>query len=196
MPPSCHAPPQPGSEKQTESGAGRDREEGGEEKTGFWQRRLIQPIRTQLTQGATPRALSFAVAAGILCGLFPILGTTTIITTVVAFVFRLNQPVMQSINWFIYPLQLALIPVYIRGGEFLFGAAPIPFSIPQMLEIFAESPGGFLADFWITMVHCIVAWLVTAPLLGGVIVLAVRPALDSAARRWKAAKSSSPSPSS
>lgn len=162
------------------------------ERPGFWRRRLIEPIKTQLTQGVTPTALSVALAAGVLCGIFPILGTTTILTTLVAFVFRLNQPVMQSINWLIYPLQIALIPVFIRAGEFLFQAEPIPFSIPEMLKIFSESPGGFFAEFWMTLVHCIVAWIVVAPFLGAVIAFSTRPALTAAASRWRSATPSSP----
>lgn len=162
---------------------------------GFWQRRLILPIRNQLTQGVSPNALTVASVAGILCGLFPILATTTLLTTLVGWSLRLNQPVMQTINWFIFPLQIALIPVYIRGGEFLFGAEPIPFSIPQLLEIFAKSPVGFFAEFWMTLVHCIVAWLATAPLLGVLLYLGLRPAFRRAARLWRVAAPPSPSAS-
>ena len=154
-----------------------------ESKPGFWQRRLIQPIRSQLTQGVSPASLSVGIAAGSLCGIFPILGTTTVLTTFVAFVFRLNQPVMQAINWLAYPVQLALIPIFIRAGEFLFGADPITFSIPEMLEMFADSPGGFLSQFRMTFVHCTVAWLVAVPLLGALISFACFPALRAASRR-------------
>lgn len=164
------------------------------ERPGFWRRRLVEPIRTQLTQGVTPNALSVAIAAGVLCGIFPVLGTTTVLTTLVAVVLRLNQPVMQSINWLIYPLQIVLIPVFIRAGEFLFRAEPIPFSIPEMLKIFSESPGGFFAEFWMTLVHCIVAWIVVVPLLGTAIALSTRPALAAAADRWRVATRSSSTP--
>ena len=154
-----------------------------EKRPGFWQRRLIQPIRNQLTQGVSPRSLSVGVAAGSLCGIFPVLGTTTVLTTLVAAGFRLNQPVMQAINWLAYPLQLLLIPLFIRGGEFLFGADPISFSIPEMMAMFADSPGAFLSQFKMTFVHCIVAWLVVVPVLGGLIALASYPPLRAAAER-------------
>jgi uncharacterized protein (DUF2062 family) len=159
-----------------------------EKKPGFWQRRFVQPIKVQLTQGVTPKALSHAISVGFLCAIFPILGMTTLLTTLSGFVFRLNQPVMQTINWFGYPLQLALIPLFIRGGEFLFGAEPISFSIPQMLKLFAESPGGFMTEFAMTFVHCIVAWTVVAPFLGAIIFLVARPLLGKAEKTWRSAK--------
>ena len=160
----------------------------GEDRPGFWQRRLIQPIRNQLTQGASPRSLSVGIAAGSLCGIFPVLGTTTVLTTLVAAGFRLNQPVMQAINWLAYPLQLLLIPIFIRGGEFLFGADPISFSISEMMAMFADSPGAFLSQFKMTFVHCIVAWLVVAPFLGLLIALVSLPPLRAAADRLSSSR--------
>lgn len=160
-----------------------DTPEQKEKQAGFWQRRLIHPVKTQLTQGVSPQSLAVGISAGTLCGIFPVLGTTTLLTTVVAAGLRLNQPVMQAINWLAYPLQLLLIPFYIRGGELLFGADPISFSIAEMMAMFAESPGEFLARFKMTFVHCIVAWLVTVPILGSIITLVSLPPLRTTARK-------------
>lgn len=176
----------PGAASPQESPAGPDSgaaTPSEERRPGFWQRRLIQPIRNQLTQGASPRSLSVGIAAGSLCGIFPVLGTTTVLTTLVAAGFRLNQPVMQAINWLAYPLQLLLIPIFIRGGEFLFGADPISFSISEMMAMFADSPGAFLSQFKMTFVHCIVAWLVVVPFLGGLIALSSYRPLKAAANK-------------
>lgn len=152
--------------------------------TGFWQRRLIQPIRTQLTQGVTPEALSWAIAGGFLTGIFPILGTTTVVCLLAGIVFRLNQPVLQTIKLLVYPLQLLLIPFFIRAGEKIVGADPTPFSIPKMLELFAQSPAQFFSEFGITCVHAIVAWCVIAPVIACAIVVVTRPILRAAAKRW------------
>ncbi len=157
---------------------------------GFWRRRIIAPLRTQLTRGVSPRALSHAVAGGFVCGVFPVLGTTTLLTTVSGIALRLNQPVMQSINWLTYPLHLVLIPVFIRLGEHLFGAEPLAFSIPQLVEIFAEAPAAFFSRFAMTFAHCIVAWLVVAPFLAVAIVLVIHPVLRRAAERWQLRPSS------
>lgn len=157
-------------------------------KPGFWQRRLIQPIRNQLTQGVSPRALAIGIAVGAICGIFPVLGTTSVLTALVTFVFRLNQPITQAFSWLVYPLQIALIPAFVRGGEFLFGAEPISFSIPQMMKDFAASPGAFFAQFKMTFVHCIVAWTVAVPVLAVLIVGITHPLLRSAAERLGSAR--------
>ena len=153
-------------------------------KTGFWQKRLIQPIRNQLTQGVSPEALSWALAAGLLLAIFPIMGTTTLLCTLAGFAFRLNQPVIQTVNWLAYPLQLLLIPFFIRLGETITGAEPIAFSIPKMLELFGESPARFFGEFGATCLHAIGAWIVVAPLSLLAVILITRPLLRSAARKW------------
>jgi uncharacterized protein (DUF2062 family) len=146
----------------------------------------VLPIRAQLTRGASPSALSRAVACGMVCGIFPILGTTGIVATLAGMLFRLNQAVIQSLHWVMYPFHLLLIPVYIRAGERLFGADPIPFSIPDALRLFLRSPSAFFAEFGMTCVHCIAAWAVSAPLFVVAITLSVHPLIRRLARQLSA----------
>ena len=61
-------------------------------KRGFWQRRLLDPLMGFLAQGVTPRELSRAISLAVLCGLFPFLGATTLLTLGVGFTLHLNQP--------------------------------------------------------------------------------------------------------
>ena len=149
----------------------------------FLERRIFGPVKTQLTQGASPRSLSRAIAAGSLLGVFPILGTTTLLVTLAGVIARLNQTVLQTINWFTYPLQIVLILPFIRLGERLHRADPMPFSIPQLLDRFQDSPAGFFVEFGVTMWHAIAGWLVVAPLLWLAIEAAIRPVLIAAAER-------------
>ena len=161
---------------------------------GFWKRRVVQPIVAQLTQGVTPAELSKAVAVGAVGGVFPILGTTSIFAGLVALVFRLNQAVVQSVTVVLYPLHLLMIPVYIRAGEWLFGAPPVAFSVSEALGLFARSPAGFFAEFGMTCVHCVTAWAVSALPLTAAVVFLVRPLLEKAARRVRKSRPSPPPP--
>src|ERR1035437_7658931 len=53
-------------------------------------RRGVLPILALLRMGATPRRLAWSIAAGLLIGINPVVGTTTVLCLAVAFVFRLN----------------------------------------------------------------------------------------------------------
>src|SRR6267143_1282461 len=99
---------------------------------GFFYRRLVRPILDLLRQGVTPEKLALGLAIGGALGVFPALGCTTLLCTIVAIVLRLNLPAIQIVNYFVYPIQIALLVPFFRLGEKLFRAAPLPVSIAQI----------------------------------------------------------------
>lgn len=148
----------------------------------FWKRRVVAPVLAQLRQGVTPERLALTVALGFTLGIFPILGSTTLLCALAAYALRLNQPVIQLVNYFAYPLQLALlIPIY-RAGESLFGRAHIPLSVPLIFERFRADFGGFLADFGRIAVQGIVVWCLLAPFVIAALYFTARPLLRRLAK--------------
>ncbi len=150
----------------------------------FINRRILLPLRSQIARGTDPAGLARAFACGAVCGVFPILGTTGVVGTLFGLLFKLNQVVIQSLHWLLYPAHLALIPVYIRFGEKLFGVEPIPFSIPGALRLFLDSPAAFFAEFGMSCVHCISAWVVTAPPIALAVFLICRPLIRKATGKF------------
>lgn len=83
----------------------------------IYQKHFLAPLLRELKKGLDPQKFIQAVVAGILIGLFPIYGTTTSLAIIVAFVFRLNQVVVQACNYVLYPVQLLMIvPLFTLGG--------------------------------------------------------------------------------
>ena len=64
----------------------------------FLQKRLIAPILQLLTQGITPEKIALSLAFGIMLGVFPVLGTTTLLRFAAALIFRLNLAAVQLVN--------------------------------------------------------------------------------------------------
>jgi uncharacterized protein (DUF2062 family) len=143
----------------------------------FWRERVVGLIGAQLTQGVTPQKIALTIALGINLAMFPILGSTTLLCAAVAFWLKLNQPIIQLVNWLAYPLQFAMLLPFIRIGEWLVRAPRVTFSIPQMLQKFHDAPGNFLAEFGMTGVHGIIAWLLIAPVLSALIYFTLLPPL-------------------
>jgi hypothetical protein len=148
-------------------------------------RRIWEPLLALLNTGLSPRGLAWSVAVGLALGVFPMLGTSTLLCVGVAFAFRLNQPAMQLVNYLAYPLQLALLLPFIRGGERLFGASPLPLSLPALLQALRTDSLGTIATFWTRIWHACVVWALVA--LPAMILLAflLRPAFEAAARGLK-----------
>ena len=126
------------------------------------QRWVIRPIANQLRQGTSPEKLAWSVSLGLTLGIFPIMGSTSLVCFIIGHLLRLNQPVLHLFKTFTYPIHLAMILVFIRLGQHLNGVPPIPLSIPQLLTRFKESPAQFASDFGIAALHGIEAWAITA----------------------------------
>jgi uncharacterized protein (DUF2062 family) len=148
----------------------------------FWRERVLGVVVTQLTQGVTPQKIALTIALGFNVGIFPIMGSTTLLCAVVGFCLRLNQPVIQLVNWLVYPLQLSTILIFVRIGEHIVGAPPVPFSIPELLRKFKDSPGQFMKDFGMTGVHGIIAWFLIAPFVAALIYFMLLPPLKKLAQ--------------
>lgn len=131
--------------------------------TSLLQRRIVDPLKTLLRQGITPKEVALSLACGVVCGLFPIAGTTTLLCAGAALLFRLNLPAVQLVNYLIYPIQLALIIPFIRAGEFILRTDRTKLSLQQMLAIFNKNHTQALHILWRLALHGIVAWLVFAP---------------------------------
>jgi hypothetical protein len=128
--------------------------------------RLAGPLRAQLTQGTSPDRLAYTLGIGTACSLFPFLGFTALLNLGVGVALRLNQPVLQTLNQLLGPVQLVLILVYVRLGETLWRADAHRFVLGEMLDAFRDqSLGEFLARFGWAGIHAFTAWLLTAPLV-------------------------------
>jgi len=88
----------------------------------------------------------------------------------------------------VYALHLALILVFIRAGQWLFGAEPISLSIPELIKQFMEDPWRFAQNFSVAALQGIVAWLILAPFLLILIKAISIPVLKRLARRIKQRK--------
>lgn len=155
---------------------------------GFWRRRVVLPIRAQLTQGVTPDKLASTLAVGTVCSLLPFLGLTSLLNLGVGFALRMNQPILQTLNQILGPVQLALILVYVRLGETIWGAEGAHLTLAEMMRVFREATfAEFLARFGWAGVHAFTAWLLTAPVLVAAIYFPFRPVLRRAAARLRPA---------
>jgi uncharacterized protein (DUF2062 family) len=132
----------------------------------LWRERIVALIVGQLVQGVTPQKIALTVVIGFSLGIIPILGTTTMLCAVAAIRLKLNQPIIQLVNWLVYPLQLALLLPFVRFGEWLMHAPFMSFSLMELLQKFHESPVKFFQEFGVAGLQGFIAWLIITPILG------------------------------
>ena len=161
------------------------------EKKSRFHRWVIAPIVRQLKQGTSPERLSWSATLGVTLGIFPIMGTTSIVCFAAGWVFKLNQPVLHLFKSITYPLQLVLILVYIRLGQRLNGEPLLTLSIPEMLGQFKDDPGQFARDFGMAALYGIEAWALSCLFLIPILYFVFLPLL----RKLVPTKKEKPQPS-
>ena len=143
----------------------------------FFQRRLVRPLLDLMRQGSTPEKLALSIAFGLVLGMFPALGWTTLLCLLATVIFRLNLPAVQLVNFVAYPLQLALLIPFIRAGEFLFQSARLSLSLTQILAMIKSDVWNAIRVLWIATVHAIAVWALVAPFAIYVIYRVLSPVL-------------------
>jgi hypothetical protein len=114
----------------------------------------------------TSERIAISLSLGIVLGVFPALGTTSLLCLAAALLFRLNMPAIQLTNIAAYPLQLLLFIPFMKLGEKLFGVPPGTLSLGQVVALIEANAWNAIQTLWIVTMHAIVAWLVVGVPIG------------------------------
>lgn len=145
-------------------------------------RRVVEPLLSLLRQGISPTALSLSVAFGAIVGIFPVLGVSTILLTLIAVFFRLNLPAIQLVNYLMSPLQLLLIIPFVRVGEWVLGAPRQPLNLAAGFALISHGALHAVRMLSHAIVHAATAWVLIGPPLIYLMHRALTPVFERAAR--------------
>jgi uncharacterized protein (DUF2062 family) len=154
--------------------------------SGLLTRKLIRPLLEILRQGVTPEKLSLSIALGAVLGVVPAIGWNTALCALIALVWNLNLPAIQLVNYFLYPLQIALLLPFFRLGEKLFHARHLPLSVAQIYEMAHADVWGAVKLLWTTTWHALVVWALVAPFLVALLYFLLVPALRRVLKHTRA----------
>ncbi|HEY8996756.1 MAG TPA: DUF2062 domain-containing protein [Edaphobacter sp.] len=144
---------------------------------GWFYRRTILPILALLRKGASPERLAWSIAIGIVIGINPLLGSTTVLCLAVATLFRLNIAASQVSCHAVYPIELVLFVPFLHMGTRLFHTKPLPLKPSAILELAKHHPLDLVRDLWQWEWHALVIWVGLAVIAIPSIALASTPLL-------------------
>lgn len=131
----------------------------------FKDNKIVKKVKELLLTGITPGKLALGISIGILFGTIPVLGATTILCSAFAYVLRLNLPLVNLVNYFVYPLQLILYIPFFKAGEWIFGFVEFNLTFDEVIEMLTENISGTIALLWDAGLQAIGAWfIISAPI--------------------------------
>jgi len=146
--------------------------------------RLLRPLLRQLRGGVTPRRMAWSLALGVVVGINPSVGITTILVVMLAWVFGLNQVASQVGAHMASPLHLVLFIPFIQLGVHLFHTRSLPLN-RQQIHHMAHHPVRLLREIWQWEWHALVVWGIVAAILMPVLAMYLRRTLVLLMRRHR-----------
>ncbi|WP_304201204.1 DUF2062 domain-containing protein [Flavobacterium alvei] len=117
---------------------------------------------TLLKQGLTSKELSQSIIVSGLISTIPILGVSTFLITTVSLKRKLNLPVMISLSYLMWPIQILLIIPFIRIGEFIFSVPRNHHTAEEIISSFQSSFFQTLSQLSFELLCGMGGWLLTA----------------------------------
>ena len=121
---------------------------------------FLQHLKPIMSSGLTPQKLALTLCIGTAFGVVPLVWGTSLICFILAHVFKLNHMALQSVNYLLWPVHLALLVPFFKLGAWLFPWGP---TVPSnMLLSMIQNPGlPSLHIFgWMTL-KALVIWMLT-----------------------------------
>ena len=148
--------------------------------------KLLNLIKSLLKEGMSMRKISLCIALGVALGIFPVLGTTTLLCTIAAFSLRLNFPAIQVVNYMVYPLQLILLAPFYGAGSWLFGDGRWSEIGDGFTEKLTGDFWGSVSSIWDLTLYAVLIWLIVSPFLVMLLYNLLKPVVRSLAtsRKW------------
>ena len=157
----------------------------------FLRCRLLRPLLRQLRGGVSPRRLAWSLALGIVIGINPSVGITTILVVMLAWTFGLNQVASQIGAYTMTPIHLLLFVPFIDLGVHLFHTRRLPLSRRQ-IEHLSHHPWRLVREIWRWEWHALIVWCLVAAITMPLLALYLRRALVVLMRRHRTLVRSSP----
>jgi hypothetical protein len=121
---------------------------------------------------------------GVVVGINPSVGLTTIVVVMLAWTFGLNQIASQIGTHVVAPLHLLLFIPFIELGVYLFHTRRLPLT-RQQIEHLSHHPWRLFHEIWRWEWHALVVWSLVAAIAMPLLALYLRRALVLMMRRHK-----------
>jgi len=149
----------------------------------FFQRRIVTPLLDLLRVGCSPRKLAWSLAAGLVIGINPLLGSTTLAALILAYLLRLNLVASQIANHIVYPLQLLLFLFFIKIGDRLFHTGRLPLEGHALFHAARVHPWTTTRILWTWEWHALIVWAVVAAIACPILAAILTPILTRLHKR-------------
>lgn len=148
----------------------------------FVRRRLLRPLLRQLRDGVTPQQLGWSLALGMVFGVNPSVGFSSLAVAGLAWVLGLNQIAGQVGVYAVAPIHPLLFVPFLQLGVLLFRSRGLPISREQ-IEHLSRHPLRLVHELWMWEWHAQIVWCVAGAVAMPLLATGIRRLVERLIRR-------------
>ncbi len=122
--------------------------------------KILIPFRLVPKEGLSPEKLAFSVTLGIVSGIFPVIGLTTVLSIFLTMLFRQNLLVVQSVQWILALAQVLLIIPFMQFGAYILNVQAFHINLAQINHAFQPGVLSGIKTVGIFHLYGILTWLI------------------------------------
>jgi len=122
----------------------------------MWRSRLRQAVSRAFSQGLSRRKIALSISVGIMMGTMPLVWGSCVVCLFIGWWWRLSHPLIQLVNYLLYPVQIALFFPFFYWGARLFDN-PIPLN-RQLVTQLLDAPLVGLEQLWLVNLQALALW--------------------------------------
>jgi uncharacterized protein (DUF2062 family) len=119
-----------------------------------------------LTRGTSAHDLAIAITVGLLIGIMPFIGLTTVLSTIIALRWKLNIPTILGVTYVVFPLQIVLIYPFCKFAAFVFKVQYLLPSTDSFLAKLSKDWLSTISGIGIVDLYALLIWLVFSIISG------------------------------
>lgn len=152
---------------------------------------VLRPLLRLLRGGVTPRRLAWSLALGMVVGINPSVGLTSLFVVLLAWIFGLSKLASLIGTHVVAPLHLLLFIPFIELGVHLFRTRKLPMDRRQ-IEHLSHHPLHLMHAIWQWEWHALLVWGAVAAVIMPLLAIYLRRALVLLLRRHRTLVRSQP----
>ena len=123
-------------------------------------KKILIPFQLVPKDGLTSEKLALSVTLGIVSGIFPVLGMSTLLSLILTMLFRQNLLIVQSVQWILALAQILLIIPFMQFGAYVLNAHTLHISMAQINHAFQPGMISGIKTVGIFHLYGILTWLI------------------------------------
>jgi uncharacterized protein (DUF2062 family) len=124
--------------------------------------KILVPFKIIPRQGLSTSKLTLSFTIGVIGGLFPVIGLTSMVSLLILMAMKQNFTIVQAMNWIVAPIQLVMIIPFMRLGALLLFKDNLSITLGHIIKAFKPGIWEGLKTVGLMHLYGVLGWLIVA----------------------------------